>query len=173
MWLASGKDIKWFPSFEQINTKREDFKCRWFSKFPFRNQPLRCSGRSGAADGVKCMSTAPSERKPLGDSQNSTDSYKYFGSEAEKIRAFPVNSVDDERKSYIVMASLAAFLIYFCILREPNELDEMLDRDIYDHFGPEASRLKKAYEYNIKHNLPTGEITNRLRQLGAPLPPGV
>lgn len=119
------------------------------------------------------MSTAPSERKPPSESQSSDESYKYFGSEAEKIRAFPVNSVVDENKSYIVMASLAIFLIYFCILREANEFDELLERDIYDHFGPEASRLKKAYEYNIKHNLPTGEITNRLRQLGAPLPPGV
>lgn len=120
------------------------------------------------------MSTAPpSERKPLSDAQNTDDSYKYFGSAAEKIRAFPETSAEDDNKAYILMATLAVFLIYFCILRESNDVDELLERNLYDHFGPEASRLAKAYQYNIKHNLPTAEITNRLRELGAPLPPGV
>lgn len=122
---------------------------------------------------MKFMSTASSGPKSENKSQNSDESYKYFGSQAEKIRAFPESSAADEYKSYIVTASCAIFMIYFFILRESNDLDEHLERDLFDHYGPEASRLKKAYEYNIKHNLPTGEIINRLRELGAPVPPGM
>lgn len=122
---------------------------------------------------MQFMSTASSEQKNLNKSPNPSEGYEYFGSEAEKIRASPKNEESDGYKAYIVSASLAVFMIYFCILREPNDLDDAMDRDLYDHFGPEASRLKKAYDYNIKHSLPTAEITNRLRQLGAPVPPTV
>lgn len=62
-------------------------------------------------------------------------------------------------------------MIYFLILREENEIDERLGWDLYDHFGPEASRLKKAYDYNIKNNLPVEEILDRMREIGAPCPP--
>lgn len=65
------------------------------------------------------------------------------------------------------------FLIYFTVLREENDTDDLLKRDLYDHFGEEASRLKKAYDYNIKNNLPTTEIVNRLRDIGAPVPPSM
>jgi len=33
-------------------------------------------------------------------------------------------------QGYIVSASLAVFLIYFCILREENDIDLMLDTDL-------------------------------------------
>lgn len=96
---------------------------------------------------------------------------QYFGTEVEKIRATPAPPPRPEYSPYIVHVSLMAFLIYFCMLREENDIDDLLKRDLFDHFGEEASRLKKAYDYNIKHNLPTTEIVNRLRELGAPVPP--
>ncbi|XP_055310675.1 uncharacterized protein LOC129573748 [Sitodiplosis mosellana] len=96
----------------------------------------------------------------------------FFGSGAEKIRATPVAPVRTATYSpYIVNLSLAVFMFYFMYLREENDIDELFKRDLYDHFGEEASRLKKAYDYNIKHNLPTNEIVNRLREIGAPVPP--
>lgn len=122
---------------------------------------------------MQFMSTASSEKKILNKSPKLSEGYEYFGSEAEKIRASPEKDESKEYKAYIVSVSMAVFMLYFCILREPNDLDDAMDRDLYDHFGPEASRLKKAYDYNTKHNLPTAEITNRLRQLGAPVPPTV
>lgn len=105
--------------------------------------------------------------------KNLDEPLKYFGSPAEKIRATPAPPPRPEYSPYIVHVSLAAFLIYFCILREENDIDDLLKRDLFDHFGEEASRLKKAYDYNIKHNLPTQEIVNRLREIGAPVPPGM
>lgn len=129
----------------------------------FGNSKEAAGGGGGA---VQFMSTSSSGEKNL------NEPYKYFGSQAEKIRAFQEKTASDEYKSYIVSASLAVFMIYFCILREPNDVDEKLGLDLYDHWGPEVSRLKKAYDYNIKNNLPTGEITERMRALGAPVPPG-
>lgn len=116
---------------------------------------------NGVGIGVGQKNTSESLNEPL----------KYFGSNAEKIRATP-EAPNAEYTPFIVSASLAIFLIYFCILRESNDIDEKLGRDLYDHFGYEASRLKKTYDYNIKHQLPTQEIVDRLREIGAPVPPG-
>lgn len=98
---------------------------------------------------------------------------KYFGTPVEKIRATPAHSERPKYSPHIVHVSLMVFLIYFTILREENDTDDLLKRDLYDHFGEEASRLKKAYDYNIKNNLPTTEIVNRLREIGAPVPPSM
>lgn len=99
----------------------------------------------------------------------------YFGSEAENWRgAYTRTGQETPQPKYspiIIMSSLATFMIYFCILREPNDLDDNLSRDLLDHFGDEASRLGKAYQYNMKNNLPTTEIIERLRDIGAPVPP--
>lgn len=97
----------------------------------------------------------------------------FFGSAAEQIRATPIAPERPYYTPYIVNISLMVFLIYFCILREENDIDEILGRDLYENFGDEAARLKKAYDYNIKNNLPTAEIVNRLREIGAPAPPRV
>lgn len=107
------------------------------------------------------------------EKRNLDEPFKYFGSPAEKIRATPTPPPRPTFSPYIVHMSLAAFLIYFCILREENDVDELLNRDLFDHFGEESSRLKKAYDYNIKNNLPTSEIVNRLREIGAPVPPSM
>lgn len=99
--------------------------------------------------------------------------YKYFGSQAEKFRSTPQAPPHPEYSPYIISLSLSVFMAYFCIFRDENDIDELLGRDLFDHFGDEASRLKKAYDYNIKHNLPTHEIISRLREIGAPVPPGM
>lgn len=116
---------------------------------------------NGVGIGAGQKNTSESQNEPL----------KYFGSNAEKIRATPV-APNAEHTPLIVGVSMAVFMIYFCILRESNDIDELLGGDLYDHFGYEASRLKKTYDYNIKHQLPTQEIVDRLREIGAPVPPG-
>lgn len=95
----------------------------------------------------------------------------YFGSGAEQIRATPIAPEHPYYTPHIVNISVIIFLVYFCILREENDIDAILGRDLYENFGDEAARLKKAYDYNIKHNLPTAEIVNRLHEIGAPTPP--
>lgn len=101
----------------------------------------------------------------------------FFGTPAH-LTAGPNDDVYQPKSDWhpnIVMASVAIFLIYFCILREENDIDDLLRRDLYDHFGGEsgeAAQLKKAYDYNIKNGFPVTEIIRRLRDIGAPIPPG-
>ncbi|CAN8003244.1 unnamed protein product, partial [Ixodes hexagonus] len=42
----------------------------------------------------------------------------------------PINQDTPAAQRYSVLISTAAFLIYFCILREENDLDEILDRPL-------------------------------------------
>lgn len=60
-------------------------------------------------------------------------------------------------------------MVYFCILREENEVDEAMGRNYHEVYGFEAAQLKKAYDYNVKHNLPTYELRDRLKELGVPI----
>lgn len=105
------------------------------------------------------------------EKEEANEPIHFFGSPAERIRATPAAPIRPTYSPYIVHISLATFLIYFLYLREENDIDDLFRRDLYDHFGEEASRLKKAYDYNIKNNLPTHEIVSRLREIGAPVPP--
>lgn len=41
----------------------------------------------------------------------------------------------------IISLSLTVFLIYFCILREENDIDLMLDKDLGDHLTDFEKRL--------------------------------
>lgn len=100
----------------------------------------------------------------------------FFGTEAH-LSAGPQEDMHKPKHKYhpiVLMFSLSVFMIYFCCLREENETDDLLRKDLYDHFGQngEATALKNAYIYNIKHNLPVTEIVRRLRDIGAPIPPG-
>lgn len=60
-------------------------------------------------------------------------------------------------------------MVYFFILREENDVDERMKLGYYERQGYEIGQLKKAYDYNIKHNLPTTEIVQRLEELEVPV----
>ncbi|XP_031630956.1 uncharacterized protein LOC116345616 [Contarinia nasturtii] len=111
------------------------------------------------------------KKKSESDAIKSDKPMDFFGTSAERVRVTPAPPERPKYSAEIVTISLASFLVYFCILREENDIDEALGRDLYDYFGEEGSRLKKAYDYNIEHGLPTAEILDRLREIGAPVPP--
>jgi len=49
-------------------------------------------------------------------------------------------------QGYVVSASLVAFLIYFCILRDENDIDNL----IYCDLNETLSRVKKEEEEKLK-----------------------
>ncbi|XP_018376305.1 PREDICTED: protein CCSMST1 [Trachymyrmex cornetzi] len=49
-------------------------------------------------------------------------------------------------QGYVVSASLAVFLIYFCILREENDIDDL----IYCDLNKTLSRVKREEEEKLK-----------------------
>nr|CAI5850056.1 unnamed protein product [Callosobruchus analis] len=67
---------------------------------------------------------------------------------------------------YVIICSLTVFMVYFCILREENDIDRELERTLYSRIeGLEEFQLKQSLEYNRQHNLDTADIIRRLREL--------
>lgn len=67
---------------------------------------------------------------------------------------------------YVVVASIATFLVYFCVLREENEMDQSLRKNLYDHIeGLEEQQLEISLEHNIQMGKDTSAITARLKEI--------
>lgn len=49
-----------------------------------------------------------------------------------------------EHKSFIAMISYAIFMLYFCVLRDENDIDDFLKRDLYDILGGRAFLIEEA-----------------------------
>uniref|UniRef100_A0A182PGB6 Uncharacterized protein n=1 Tax=Anopheles epiroticus TaxID=199890 RepID=A0A182PGB6_9DIPT len=97
---------------------------------------------------------------------------KYFGSQAsrwtaQRSREGPKGQDIPWFQPYVVNFSVAVFLIYFCILREENDIDEGLGRSLFEHVpGLEEKQLILSYHYNKENGLPTLDIENRMKELG-------
>uniref|UniRef100_A0A182MP43 Uncharacterized protein n=1 Tax=Anopheles culicifacies TaxID=139723 RepID=A0A182MP43_9DIPT len=97
---------------------------------------------------------------------------KYFGSQAsrwtaQRSREGPKGQDIPWFQPYVVNFSVAVFLIYFCILREENDIDEGLGRSLFEHVpGLEEKQLIVSYHYNKENGLSTVDIENRMRELG-------
>lgn len=150
-----------------------------FAKYFSLFSPSLINGRLQSNELSHRFASWSSSNKKTEDETNEIDPNKpipFFGTKAQ-LSAGPQEDYykpKHEYHPYIAMFSFACFMIYFCILREENETDNIFRKDFYDHFGNngEATELKNAYNYNIKHNLPVTEIVRRLRDIGAPVPPG-
>lgn len=58
------------------------------------------------------------------------------------------------------------FLIYFCILREENDVDEKLTMSLYDRIeGLEEQQILASIQYNRGHGLSTDALEKRLDEL--------
>lgn len=68
----------------------------------------------------------------------------------------------------VVCASVAAFLLYFCVLREENDIDAFISTPLYDRIeGLEEVQLRTVLEYNLNNGLDVSKITARLREIEA------
>ncbi|XP_050092896.1 uncharacterized protein LOC126575918 [Anopheles aquasalis] len=106
-------------------------------------------------------SSEESSQKPL----------KYFGSQASRWTA--QNSRSGPKRDipwfqpYVVNFSVLFFLIYFCLLREENDIDQSLGRSLFEHVpGLEEKQLILSYHYNKENGLPTVDIEMRMTELG-------
>ncbi|KAK4313026.1 hypothetical protein Pmani_008964 [Petrolisthes manimaculis] len=65
---------------------------------------------------------------------------------------------------FVVLLSLGVFLVYFCILREENDLDSKLNKTLYDHIeGLEEKQLELSLDYSSD----PAAIIQRLEELKA------
>uniref|UniRef100_A0A1A9ZE62 Uncharacterized protein n=1 Tax=Glossina pallidipes TaxID=7398 RepID=A0A1A9ZE62_GLOPL len=81
----------------------------------------------------------------------------FFGSHASAWRAKATRSG----------GSLTIFLLYFCVFREENDIDQKLEGNLFQHVkGLEEVQLTMNYKYNKEHGLDTRDIEKRLKELG-------
>jgi hypothetical protein len=67
---------------------------------------------------------------------------------------------------YVVSGSLTVFLLYFCVFREENDIDEELGKSLYERIpGLEKIQLQEALRYNSVEGHDTSAITARLQEL--------
>lgn len=101
----------------------------------------------------------------------------YIGSPAERYRAAEGRRGYEDRgwpkyQPTVLKVSIGIFLIYFCILREENDVDQRMDVKPFGLDIPpdmELVQLKKMYIYNQQNNLSNEGIENRLKELNVPL----
>lgn len=109
--------------------------------------------------------------KATAEEQNN-EPIKYFGSQAatwsSRQSHYNPNLDGNEvwYQPFVIIGSLAIFLIYFCILREENDVDEKLSMSLYDRIeGLEENQLEASIQYNKAHGLSTLELEKRLKEL--------
>lgn len=82
-----------------------------------------------------------------------------------------MGSVDYEKipwfQTHAVVGSVAIFLIYFCILREENDIDLELEKSLYDRVpGLEQTQLILNYKFNLENDNDNSAIEARMKELG-------
>lgn len=97
---------------------------------------------------------------------------KFSSSKAKIWRAeFSRKGIPNEDESawfqpIVVTSSVAIFLVYFCILREENDIDEQIGKSLYERIdGLEEVHLRTLLEYNLNQGKDTTEITSRLKEI--------
>ncbi|XP_055379796.1 uncharacterized protein LOC129610966 [Condylostylus longicornis] len=122
----------------------------------------------------KICASAPPTKLPTSNAKKSEESdqpIQFLGSKAASWHAKDTRSghVDEMLwyQPYVVIASVAVFLIYFCILREENDIDKKLEGSLFDHIsGLEEAQLIISYRYNKDNGLDVKAIEQRLTELG-------
>ncbi|XP_049868864.1 uncharacterized protein LOC126368758 [Pectinophora gossypiella] len=67
---------------------------------------------------------------------------------------------------YSVIGSVTVFLIYFCLLREENDMDGELTKTLYERMqGLEKVQLLQSYQFNKEHGKSVVEIEKRLKEI--------
>ena len=66
----------------------------------------------------------------------------------------------------MISLSCSAILIWFCVLREENDIDKKLGRSLYDQVdGLERVQIELCLKYNKEHGLETAALQKRLDEL--------
>ncbi|XP_045138888.1 uncharacterized protein LOC123520567 isoform X2 [Portunus trituberculatus] len=67
---------------------------------------------------------------------------------------------------YVVALSLSTFLLYFCVLREENDVDTSLRMSLYDRIeGLEEKQLELTLEEYIQSGKDTAPVRERLKEI--------
>lgn len=119
------------------------------------------------------LSTVKESAAPQRDQRDINAPIKYVGSTAaawtsKEGRSGTIPKSDTPWfQPYAVVGSVAVFLIYFCVLREENDVDLELEKSLYDRVpGLEQTQLIINYKYNLENNGDNAEIVARMKEMG-------
>uniref|UniRef100_A0A336MNF0 CSON002748 protein n=1 Tax=Culicoides sonorensis TaxID=179676 RepID=A0A336MNF0_CULSO len=71
------------------------------------------------------------------------------------------------QESWSVLLSVTIFMIYFCILREENDIDQKIEQPLYDTVpGLEQQNLIAMHKYNLENGKDNRGIEKRMREIG-------
>ncbi|KAL5288116.1 hypothetical protein ACFFRR_008771 [Megaselia abdita] len=117
------------------------------------------------------FSTTARLTKDIAAKEVKDEPIKFFGSKAASWKAKDTRSGKAEEmlwfQPYVVSGSLAVFLIYFCFLREENDIDRKLEGTLFEHIaGLEEVQLTMTYKHNLENNIDNSSIEKRLKELG-------
>lgn len=111
-------------------------------------------------------------KKAAADSEDDEDRpLQYFGSQAASWQAFTTRSGPVQEQlwyqPYVILVSLGTFMIYFCVLREENDIDRRLEGNLFEQVpGLERTQLIIYYKYCRDQGLDTREVEQRLQEMG-------
>ena len=72
------------------------------------------------------------------------------------------------KEEFVISISIGAILLWFCVLREENDLDRELEKTLYDRVdGLEEKQLELVLEHNRTQGLDTRAIQARLNEIKA------
>lgn len=117
--------------------------------------------------GKSRFSTEVAKVKPVIDNKP----YEYIGSKADyksaTARLVNPSNAWPWYQTYVLNASIAIFLFYFCYLREENDVDAKLSASLYTHVpSMEKVRLIEAYRYNLGNHESNEGVIKRMKELG-------
>ena len=124
---------------------------------------LTTSGRVLRKEPIKqtgMKDTFESMDKPIKYSKSKAADWKSVDSFSPPVREAPWH------EPWIVIASVTTFLVYFCILREENDLDAEISTSLYDRIpGLEEQQLRASIEYAIEKGEDPAPYRARLEEV--------
>ncbi|XP_012545896.2 uncharacterized protein LOC119628355 [Bombyx mori] len=101
---------------------------------------------------------------------NENEPVKFSTSRAASRGPVPlISKINDDMpwyQPYVVIGSVAIFMLYFCVLREESDIDREFDKTLYDRIkGLEKEQLLQSYRYNKEHGKSVIEIEERLLEI--------
>ncbi|KOB69899.1 Uncharacterized protein OBRU01_07405 [Operophtera brumata] len=102
--------------------------------------------------------------------QNESEPIKFSTSGAARKTVAPVMTKTNTEipwyQPYSVVCSVAVFLIYFCVLREENNVDLEFNKTLYERIhGLEKEQLLQSYRYNKENGKSVDDIEKRLKEI--------
>ena len=135
-----------------------------------RKKPLKlCHFRPILINVIKCNYSTNSEEVEKPVKYTTSQAYKGVGAglNPSLLRKRLYKEPAPRCQTPIILLSLISFMLYFCVLREENDIDEMLKNGtLYDHIeGLEKAHLESALETYRQKGWDASKLLERLEQI--------